>query len=93
MCEEDELYSTRIQKPGTGNAILMREGVSYNLLEWGCWEDMILTAIVFQDFNRINSQVTHSGVIIMSIYRRHSVKTQEFYKMLKKKVKLINERY
>ena len=30
QCEIDEKYSTKIQKPGTGNAILVREGVSFN---------------------------------------------------------------
>ena len=51
-CEEDLQYSTRLQQPGTGNVILVKQGVSYNLLEWECWSDQILTIIIFEDHTR-----------------------------------------
>ena len=46
-CEFDEKYSTKIQKPGTGNAILIRDGISFNQLEFACWDDQISTIIIF----------------------------------------------
>ena len=36
-CEESERYSTKISKSGTGNGILVKKGISYNILEWGCY--------------------------------------------------------
>ena len=47
-CEDDQQYSTFIQKPGTGTAILVKKGISYNLLEFACWQDQIVTAIIFE---------------------------------------------
>ena len=56
MCEDREIFSTKIQQPGTGNVILIRNGLSHNILEWACWRDQILTAIVFERSERVEQQ-------------------------------------
>ena len=37
--EDYDTNSTKIQQPGTGNCILLRIGMCYNILDWGCWDD------------------------------------------------------
>ena len=72
---------------------MVREGISFNLLEYACWEDQILTVIIFDQFQRENNTISHRGVILMSVYRRQNAKAEVFYKELKLKIRKIRDRY
>ena len=47
-CEcEEEMISTRIQQPGSGNVILIKDGYCFNLLEWACFEVYRSNCIIY----------------------------------------------
>ena len=93
-CEEDQIYSSRIYKPGSGIGILIKQGISYNLLEWACWQDQILTAIIFESNLKIFGAQNLKGLIIISVYRSQEEKDKKvFYDKLKDILDRIQTRY
>ena len=72
---------------------MIREGLSYNQLEWACWNDQISTVIVFEDTKRIYDTQMTIGTIFMSVYRKHETKDREFIRKFKEIVLMITRRY
>ena len=93
-CEEDQNYSSRIYRPGSGIGILIKQGISYNLKEWACWQDQILTAIIFESNLKIFGAQNLKGIITISVYRSQEEKDKKvFYDKLKDILDRIQTRY
>ena len=94
--EEDEKYSTKISKSGTGLGILIRKDIRHNLLEWACYSDLIMTVIIFKkDLNiwRQNQDRRISGTILISVYREHKIPLKTIYDELRNIIQKIHQRY
>ena len=72
---------------------MIREGLSYNQLEWACWNDQISTVIVFEDQRRFHGDQMTMGTIFISVYRKHETKEKEFMSKVKEIVLMIARRY
>ena len=79
--------TTRISQSGTGNVILIKEGLSFNQLAWASWEDQINSVIIFEQRDNVQGQEIILGTIFMSIYRKHDAKNKNlFYKRVEERI-------
>ena len=90
---EQDRYSTRLCRAGTGTAILIKKGINYNELEWASWQDQILTAIVYEKhYRKENQNITH-GTIFMSVYRRQGQNSNIIFEKIQEIMASIRQRY
>ena len=79
--------------------MMIKEGLSYNLLEWASWEDQILTMIIFEERGRVDGEECIKGTIFMSIYRTQTEEkgkqtaTRVIYEKIEENLTKIHERY